>query len=169
MHITLQGTNLELTHELRKFVYKKLSDCRKALGDVDLSAVHINIEVERTTNRHPQERRSGQRYRAEANVRVPGRLIRAEESAMHLEPAIVKMKNTLTRNIRHWREQMIKHRRDEARKAKARVGAGFEPVFHPEDDWTEPPTPAAPYQDLFEPEQIPHFWDGSREDERDYI
>ena len=150
MNIKLQGTNLELTHEIRKFVYKKLNDCRRALGDVDMNAVQIDIELEKTTSRHPQERRNGQLYRAEANVRVPGRFIRAEESSMHLEPAIVKMKNTLTRNIRHWREHVIEHRRNGARKAKAMGFVEAEPAAMLEDEWLEPQAAPSSYTAYFE-------------------
>ena len=169
MHIRLQGTNLELTHELRKFIYKKLNDCRRALGDVDMNAVQIEIELEKTTSRHPQERRNGQLYRAEANVRVPGRFIRVEESAMHLEPAIVKMKNTLTRNIRHWREHVIDHRRSGARKAKAMGFFETEPSFMLEDEWLEPQAAPTPFVEYFDPIDEAPIWNGTREDERDLV
>lgn len=169
MNITLQGTNLELTHELRKFIYKKLDDCKKAFGDVDLSAVHIEVEIEKTTRRHPQERRNGQLYRAEANVKVPGHFIRVEESAMQVEPAIVKMKNTLTRSIRHWREHLIERRRSGARKAKAMTLADAEAVPTFEDEWYESKKPASPYQDMFESDTESPLWKGIREDDRDLI
>ena len=169
MHITLQGTNLELTHELRRFIYKKLNDCRRALGDVDLNAVQIDIELERTSNRHPNESRNGQLYRAEANVRVPGRFIRAEESSMHLEPAIVKMKNTLTRNIRHWREGVIAQRRKGARKAKQMRRMDPQSVLAIQDEWTEPQPAPSPYQDLFKPDGTSPVWEGAREDARDLV
>ena len=169
MHITLQGTNLELTHELRKFIYKKLDDCKRALGDVDPNAVHINIEIERTTSRHPKERINGQLYRAEANVKVPGQLIRAEESAMQLEPAIVKMKNTLTRNIRHWRERTIENKRNGARAAKALTHVEEQPVTAMEDEWEEAPPAPSPYAEYFERDTDSPLWEGVRDDERDFI
>ena len=171
MHIMLQGTNLELTHELRKFVYKKLREAQRALGDVDPNAVRIEIELERTTRRHPKERHDKQLYRAEANVRVPGRFIRAEESSMHLEAAIVKMKNTLTRNIRHWREKVIDSKRQGGRKAKTLTLLEDLPVSVLADEWEEPQAPPSPYAEYLESDREvdPEFWSGVREDERDYI
>ena len=169
IHLKLQGTNLELTHELRKFIYKKVSDCMKALGDVNPEAVQIDIEVERTTRRHPLERRNGQLYRAEANVKVPGRFIRVEESSMHLEAAIVKMKNTLTRSIRHWREQWIDRKRNGARKAKEVSIFEPEPIFLLEDEWVEPPAPTSPYAEFFEQDKEAPLWKGVRDDARDLV
>ena len=170
MHITVQGTNLEVTHELRKFIYKKVGDCKRALGDVNLDAVQIDIEIERTTRRHPQDRNNGgPLYRAEANVKVPGRFIRVEEFAMHLEPAIVKMKNTLTRSIRHWREQWIDRKRNGARKAKEVGIFEPEPLFLPEDEWVEPPSPPSPYAEFFEQNKEAPLWKGVRDDARDLV
>ena len=170
MQIMLQGTNLELTHELRKFVYRKLRDAQRALGDVDPGAVKIEIELEKTTRRHPRERHDKQLYRAEANVHVPGRFIRAEESAMHLEAAIVKMKNTLTRNIRHWRERVIENKRQGNRKAKALAMTEELPASVLADEWEEPQPLPSPYAEYFDPEgdEDPAIWTGVRDDPRDF-
>ena len=173
MHIKLQGTNLSLTPEIRSFVHKKLKDCQRALGDVNPGAVHIAIELERTTRRHPMERRDEQLYRAEANVKVPGRLIRAEESAMHLEQAIVQMKNTLTRNIRHWRERAIERKRKGGRAVKAMhtIQHSFVPSLS--DEWDEPQLSSlsSPYEEYFDSgtKPGPEIWAGVREDDRDFI
>ena len=121
MQTTLQGTNLELTDELRDFVDEKMEDCYRAFGNANLESVMVDIELERTTRWGGKEQRkqdTQQMYRAEANVSVPGRLIRAEETAPDLKQAIVDMKNTLTREIRKWRERVADDRRKGRRKAK---------------------------------------------------
>ncbi len=176
IHITLQGTNLSITPELRQFVDKKIEDAVRALGEVNPDAVRIEIELEHTSRRHPQERKDEQLFRAEANVKVPGRLIRVEESAMHIEQAIVKMKNTLTRQIRHWRERTIEHKRKGGRRAKS---MGEQPAPAPDsiaDEWDEPTqeTAPSPYQDIIDEEEAlqkgPDIWSGTREDdERDFV
>ena len=172
LHITLQGTNLALTTDIRKFVNKKFKDCERALGDMNLDGVRVAVELEQTTRKHPGKRRNEQLFRAEANVSVPGRLIRVEESAMHLEQAIVKMKNTLTRNLRHWRERLIENKRHSARRVKH--ATAFMPYISSlEDEWEEPDVlqPAIVYQGVLEAQNASStdIWQGIREDERDFI
>lgn len=121
MQTTLQGTNLDLTDDLRDFVDAKMEDCYRAFGNANLDPVMIDIELERTTRWGGKEQRkqdTQQMYRAEANVSVPGRLLRAEETAPDLKQAIVAMKNTLTREIRTWRERVADERLKGRRKAK---------------------------------------------------
>ena len=118
MNITLQGTNLDLNDELRDLVNDKLEDCFRPLKDVDQDPIQVDIELEKTTRRYHQEKEDEQLYRAEANVSIPGRLIRVEESAPEVERAIVEMKHTLTREIRQWREKLTDERRAGSRRAK---------------------------------------------------
>ena len=125
MNITLQATNLDLNDEIRSMVEKKLNTSFRAFGDMNLDPVQIDVQLERTTRRHPQERESEQLYRAEANVSVPGRLIRAEGTASALEQAIVSMKRKLTRENRVWRTKRIDGTRAGARSAKETIRAGL--------------------------------------------
>ena len=123
MLIRVQGTNLELSDDLYAFVKGKLGDAFRALGRLDRDPVQVDVELEETTRRHPQEREDQRRYRAEVNLTVPGHLIRAEGSADTLRQSVVEMKHRLTREIRDWREQMIDERREGARRAKHELGA----------------------------------------------
>jgi len=123
MLIRVQGTNLELSDDLYAFVKTKLSDAFRALGQLDRDPVQVDVELEETTRRHPQEREDQRRYRAEVNLTVPGHLIRAEGSADTLKQSIVEMKHRLTREIRDWREQLIDERREGGRRAKHELGA----------------------------------------------
>lgn len=122
MDVQLQGTNLELTDELRAFVEEKMDDAYRMLGAMSRDPVHVDLELEKTTRRHPNEREEQRRYRAEANLTVPGRLIRAEGSADDVRQAVVKMKHRLMREIREWRERLIDERRQGARQAKHQFG-----------------------------------------------
>ncbi len=115
MNITFQGTNLDLNDDLRSFVEEKLNDAFKAFGHIKTDPIRVAVELERTTRHH---RKNDALYRAEANVSVPGRLIRAEESSDDLYQAIVAMKETLTREIRQWRERHLDQRRNGGRAAK---------------------------------------------------
>lgn len=126
MLVQVQGTNLEITDELFAFTTDKLEDCFRMLGSLDRRPVQVDVELERTTRRHPKEREDQRLYRAEANVTVPGRLIRAEGSADTLQQSIVEMKHRLTRELREWRERLIDERREGARHAKRKMGEEIE-------------------------------------------
>ncbi|WP_456426578.1 ribosome hibernation-promoting factor, HPF/YfiA family [Rhodocaloribacter sp.] len=115
MNITFQGTNLDLNDDLRNFVEEKLNDAFKAFGNIKTDPIRVAVELERTTRHH---RKDDTLYRAEANVSVPGRLIRVEETSPDLYQAIVEMKETLTREIRQWRERHLDQRRNGGRAAK---------------------------------------------------
>lgn len=121
MNVTLQGTNVDLTDDIRAFVDRKLEESLKVLGKMNRDAVFVDIELEETT-RKDQERNNQQLFRAEANVKIPGRLVRVEESAADLEQAIVSMKHTLTRELRQWHDRMVDENRKGARKAKEKFG-----------------------------------------------
>ena len=122
MNVILQGTRIELTDDVRALVDDKLEDCLRPLGDTSLEPVTVNIEVELTTRRHPQERETEQLYRSEATVSVPGRVIRAEGTGPSLKRAVVQMKRKLTGEIRDWRNKVIDDSREGARFAKDEWG-----------------------------------------------
>ncbi len=118
MNITLKGTQLVLTSKLRELVNRKLNDAMRAFGDMNLDAVQIAVELENTSHRYLKENDNEQPFRAEANVSVPGHTLRVEETASSIEQAIIKLKHTLTRDIRKWRERTIDNRRKGARQFK---------------------------------------------------
>ena len=127
MTVNIQATNFDLTPHWRSYVEGKLADSFRAFGDMNLEPVIVDIELELTTRRYRRSRDDRQLYRAEVNVQIPGRLIRAEESAPDLRKAIVKMKKTLTEEIRSWRERLIDARRAGERIAKDRLAGQDEP------------------------------------------
>jgi ribosomal subunit interface protein len=113
MNINIVSTNFELTSEYRALVLDKLEDCFRALGDAKLDSVRVNVELDYTTPR----RRKGRLFRAEANVALPGATVRVTEEDESIEKAVVKMKHTLTREIRTWRERIISNKRKGERQA----------------------------------------------------
>ncbi len=142
MKIKLQGTNLNLTSELRELVNEKINDSLRALGRVNQESVRGAVELEHTTRRHTQSRENKQLFKAEATVSLPGHTLRVEESAMDIEKAVVKLKHTLTRDLRKWREHLIENRRQGARKIKANLAEDLQPATAGKvdawvDEWIE--------------------------------
>ncbi len=116
--MTIQGTNIDLTTELRELVQQKIGDSLRVLGSLDLESISIAIELENTSRRYVHEKDNQQLYRAEATVGLPGHTLRVEESAMDIDQAVVKLKHTLTRDLKKWKNRLIERRRKSARKVK---------------------------------------------------
>lgn len=134
MNINIQGTGLDVSPEMRAYVEQKLDDSFRAFGDMDLEPVMVDVELERTTRRHPKERDNEQLYRAEATISIPGRTIRTEGTAPTLNQAVVRLKHTLTREIRRWREKLIAERRQGGRKLKDNIVGRGETEAVPDDE-----------------------------------
>ena len=122
MTITFNSTRVELTDSLRSFIQDKLDDALLPLGDMNLEPVDVSIEIELTTRRHPKARATEQRYRAEANLALPGRFIRAEGTGPTIRHAVVQMKHVLNGEIKSWRGRVIDAARGGARTVKMRAG-----------------------------------------------
>ena len=114
MDIHVFATDLEMTDELRSYVEQKVGDVRRAFGDMDLTSVTIDVEVARTTRHH---RKGDKLYRAEATVRLPRQRLRVEEYDATPKTAVSKLKQSLSREIRTWRERLADLRRKGARRA----------------------------------------------------
>ncbi len=172
MNITLKGTHLTLTDDLRALVEEKIEDSLRALGNINDETVRVKVELEVTSIRHTQQKDNDKRCRAEANVSVAGRLIRAEESAMELEHAIVNMKHTLTRELRKWREKLIASHRDGARNAKAML-TDIAPLSTSKvDAWIEDwiaEEEKMRLEIMEEKDKKWSEWEESGEDQRDYV
>lgn len=118
MEVNVQGTNLDLTPEITAYLDEKLEETFRALGSVDRDPILVDVELEDTTRRHPHELDDQRRYRAEATVSVPGRVLRAVGSEDDLFQSIVSMKQILQRELREWRARVTDDRRQGAREAK---------------------------------------------------
>ena len=108
MQIKIKATNIELTPEIKDYVQEKMDMLEKYLGNVQV----LNCDVEVGMSVGNQQ--SGKIYRAEANLNVPGDLLRVEKTEKDLFKAIDKVKDHLTRSIRRYKEKRI----DRGRKAE---------------------------------------------------
>ena len=116
MNVSIQGTHLILTDDIRRLVEEKLADALRPLGDTDLDPIHVAIELEHRSG-HYDENADVLAYRAEATVTGYGSTFRAEGSADELMQAVVEMKHKLTRQLRDWRARLRDAQRSGARRA----------------------------------------------------
>jgi putative sigma-54 modulation protein len=95
MNINIKGTNMELTDAIREHLNNKLSGLDK-LVDNDKGEANAQVELGRTTNHH----KSGEVYRAEINVMMSGRAIRAVSEMEDLYAAITDMSDEIFREVK---------------------------------------------------------------------
>ncbi|MFH1192546.1 MAG: ribosome-associated translation inhibitor RaiA [bacterium] len=94
--IIIQGTHLELTEEIKNYIYEKFNKLDRYFDNI----LEIRVEVERAL---PGHHNKGKVYRAEANVHVPKKILRVEKTAEDLFKAIDKTE-------KHMREIIKEHK-----------------------------------------------------------
>lgn len=99
MKINLKTKNFAVTQAIKIYLEEKLNSLYKFLpGDESISA---DVELAKTTKHHQK----GDIFRAEVNLSVPGRLIRAVAEEWNLRVAIDKVKDELQREIKSNKEK----------------------------------------------------------------
>ena len=108
MRISLKGTNITLLESIREYVDRKLvrmvekfliKPSRPAGGDDE--PITLDLEVGKTTKHH----RTGPYFRAEANLSVGKKLLRAEALGENLNEAIDLLEEELEREIKKFKER----------------------------------------------------------------
>ncbi len=111
MTINIKTTNLELTDAIRKYAEDKVGE---ALSKYTLDIIQADIEVGKTSAHHQK----GEIFRAEVNVQIPGKLVRAETVHEDLYAAIDKMRDILLEELRKQKEKIVSERKRFGRVAR---------------------------------------------------
>lgn len=107
MQIKIKATQIELTDSIRNYIQEKMDMLDKYLGDIVVT--NCDFEIEKTKS----NQNKGKIFRAEANLSVPGEMIRVEKTANDLYKSIDKVKDHLPRSIKRYKEK----RRDKKRQS----------------------------------------------------
>lgn len=99
--IQIYSPNLKLTDDIKEHIRRELKNLEK-LHDGRV-APQIKVEVGRTTTHH----KKGKIFRAEINLPVFGRMLRAEEAAEDIHTAINIVKEEIERQIKKLKEKGI--------------------------------------------------------------
>ena len=106
MKIPIKGTNIELSDSVYQYINDKIGSLDKFVKNV--SPVECWVEVERTTKHH----RSGDIFRAEVQIKLPGSQgVRAESTQWDLHQAIDEAKNDMQQQLKKYKGKMISARR----------------------------------------------------------
>lgn len=102
MKITIKATNLELTSAINEYIEEKLGAIKKFTSRWDLEgAVEMRVEIGRTSQHHHK----GEVFRAEANLKLPGKLLRAEDEDFDIRVAIDKVRDKLKREVEKYKDK----------------------------------------------------------------
>jgi ribosomal subunit interface protein len=111
----LKTKNIEIDEETKDYLAKRIKKFDTFIAD-DTSPAIADIELERMTGQQ-----SGRIFRAEVNLKIGDRYLRAEEEAENIREAIDKMKDEMVRELRDAKEKERTQTRDGARKAKEQL------------------------------------------------
>ncbi|MFA5644429.1 MAG: ribosome-associated translation inhibitor RaiA [Patescibacteria group bacterium] len=105
MNIKIKTTKVDLTPELKKYVQKKIEMLDKYLGEV--AVINCDIELEHAISKQ----NNGKTYRVEANLFVPGEILRVDKTEKTLNKAIDKVKDHLVLMIKKYKEKKVDKKR----------------------------------------------------------
>lgn len=116
MKIVIRTKNINLTEALRNFVQKEIESLEKFAEILQAESKYFNgflgkgkprVEAWLELTRETQHHRKGDIFRAECQMRLPGRSIRAEALSEDLKTAIIEVKDKLQRALKEYKEKKI--------------------------------------------------------------
>ncbi|MDD5710663.1 MAG: ribosome-associated translation inhibitor RaiA [Candidatus Colwellbacteria bacterium] len=105
MNIDIKSSGLELTEALKQYINTRMNSLERQLHRYDPAGLRIEFEVARTTKHHLH----GDVFYAEANLELPGKMLRATHEASDIRVAVDKIKDILQREIERHKEQQEEH------------------------------------------------------------
>jgi ribosomal subunit interface protein len=122
MKINIKATNIELDDALRFWVEEKIGELEKFLGVFgpdnffvgEKEKVEAWVEIGKTTRRHLK----GDIFRAEVQLHLPKKSLRAEATDIDLRVAINTVKDELQREIKQYKDKRLARARKWARRKK---------------------------------------------------
>lgn len=98
MQINIKTKNITLTDAIKEYVEEKIGPLEKFLQGVE--PIIVEVEVGKTSQHHNK----GDVFRAEVQIEVPGKLLRAESVKDDLRKAIVEVKDNLQVQIKKYKK-----------------------------------------------------------------
>lgn len=98
MFVKIESKNIKLDDALIIWVEKKIGGLEKFLKKIDPAAVEVHVEIGKPSEHHHK----GPVWYAEANLKVPRKLLRATSTAKDLRTAINQVKDELQGQIKKY-------------------------------------------------------------------
>lgn len=97
MQISIKTTNIELTPAIEEYIHQKIGSLEKF---ITAKFYKVFVEIGKITRHH----KSGDVFRAEVNIDLPGKLIRSEAEEWDLRIAINRVRDELYRELKTYKE-----------------------------------------------------------------
>jgi ribosomal subunit interface protein len=108
MNLNLKATGMEWTPSLKAFVEKKFGALERFVRRFDTEgAVELRVEIGKVTQHHNK----GEVFRAEANLHLPKKLLRAEEFAEDVRVAVDRLYHILEVEIGKYKTKFVEKSR----------------------------------------------------------
>lgn len=116
MKFNLKTSGFRIDDALRAWVDRKIVKTAEKLLEKEerMKPAILDIEIEKETRHH----RKGRIWRAEGNLSLPGRLLRAEVSAEDIRSAVDMLEEEISREIKKYKERYVSRLMRGARAAK---------------------------------------------------
>lgn len=101
MKINLKTKNFSLTASIKNYLEQKLNSLDKFLPADE--SIFADVDLSKTTKHHQK----GDVFRAEVNLKVPGKLIRASATEWDLRVAIDRVKDDILKEVKTNKEKNI--------------------------------------------------------------
>ena len=117
MKVSIKATNLKLTPEIKKAIEVKIATLDKFISHLDPSSVKVFVEVTLETRHH----KKGEIYYAEANIKVPGKIIRSEAEGEDIYQTIDEVKDELQALLKKYKKRKSAKRKRAGRALKRKT------------------------------------------------
>jgi len=101
MQIIIKATNLELTSEIKEMVNEQIGSLQRFLNILENPDFEAFVEVGKISAHH----KKGDVFRAECQLKLPGKGLRSEAKAESLPLAVSAVKNDLQRQLKRYKER----------------------------------------------------------------
>lgn len=105
MQIKIKSSKLQMTEAIENYIEEKMNMLEKYLGQLDV--INFDFEIEKSVG----GQNKGEIFRAEANLQVPGEILRVEKTEKDMYKAIDKVKDHLSQMIKKYKEKKIDKKR----------------------------------------------------------
>ncbi len=102
MRINEKGTNMQITAEIKDYLYKKLGHLQKFIDPTDESVL-CEVELGKISNHH----KNGDVFRTEINLHIAGKNLRAESEMEDLFASIDIAKDELVRALQTNKDKKV--------------------------------------------------------------
>jgi len=116
MEINIKTKNFKLTPFIEEYVNKKINSLGKFLIE-EKFGIEVFVEIEKTTLHH----KKGPFFRAEGQMKVPGKNLRTEVVFEDLYLAVNEMKDELQRELKEYKNKLISKRKKGMRTIKKEI------------------------------------------------